>query len=140
MEGAPGACAPPSFHEFDLLFGIRPVTKVRSRFWVQIWIRLVPVLIQNVGFCCVVASYGSEEVVQVYGFCIRTLRLPVISIMINGIMRLSYNERAVPDGRFRHHLFQAVFMRTTYPSRCVYFGWSRLHTAVESAVTAPVGM
>ena len=37
-----------------------------------------------------------EEVVQVYGFCIRTLRLPVISVMIIGIMRLSYNERAVP--------------------------------------------
>ena len=77
---------------------------------------------------------------QVYGFCIRTLRLPVISVMINGVTRLSYNERAVPDGRFRHHLFQAVFMRTTYPSMCEYFGWSRLHTAVESAVTAPVGM
>ena len=51
---------------------------------------------------------------QVYGFCIRTLHLPVISVMIIGVMRLSYNERAVPDGRFRHHLFQAVFMRTTY--------------------------
>ena len=81
-----------------------------------------------------------EEVVQVYGFCIRTLRLPVISVMIIGVMRLSYNERAVPDGRFRHHLFQAVFMRTTYPSRYVYFRWSRVHTAVETAVTAPVGM
>ena len=77
---------------------------------------------------------------QVYGFCIRTLRLPVISVMIIGVKRLSYRERAVPDGRFRHHLFQAVFMRTTYPSRCVYIGWSRVHTAVESAVTAPVGM
>ena len=33
---------------------------------------------------------------QVYGFCIRTLRLPVISVMIIGVMRLSYNERAVP--------------------------------------------
>ena len=59
---------------------------------------------------------------------------------IIGIMRLSYNERAVPDGRFRHHLFQAVFIRTTYPSRYVYFGWSRVHTAVETAVTTPVGM
>ena len=92
------------------------------------------------------ATYNSvqrlspEEVVQVYGFCIRTLRLPVISVMIIGVMRFSYNDRAVLDGRFRHHLFQAVFMRTTYPSRCVYFGWSRVHTAVESAVTAPVGM
>ena len=56
-----------------------------------------------------------EEVVQVYGFCIRTLRLPVISVMIIGVMRLSYNERTVPDGRVRHHLilFQAVFVRTT---------------------------
>ena len=59
---------------------------------------------------------------KVYGFCIRTLRLPVISVMIIGVMRLSYSERAVPDGRFRRHLFQAVFMRTTYPSRCVYLG------------------
>ena len=47
----------------------------------------------------------AEEVVQVYGFCIRTLHLPVISVMIIGVMRLSYNERAVPDGTFRHHLF-----------------------------------
>ena len=88
------------------------------------------------------ANGGSlaEEVVQVYGFCIRTLHLPVISVMIIGVMRFSYNDRAVPDGRFRHHLFQAVFMRTTYPSRCVYFGWSRVHTAVESAVTAAVDM
>ena len=70
-----------------------------------------------------VKARGPEEVVQVYGFCIRTLRLPVISVMIIGVMRLSYNERAVPDGRFRHHLFQAVFMRTTYPSRYVYFRW-----------------
>ena len=77
---------------------------------------------------------------QVYGFCIRTLRFPVISVMIIGIMRLSYNERAVSDGRFRHHLFRAVFMRTTYPSKYMYFRWSRVHTAVETAVTAPVGM
>ena len=77
---------------------------------------------------------------QVYGFCIRTLRLPVISVMIIGVMRLSYNERAVPDGRVRHRLFQAVFVRTTCPSRCVYFRWWRVHTTVESAATAPVGM
>ena len=81
-----------------------------------------------------------EEVVQVYGFCIRTLRLPVISVMIIGVMQFSYNDRAVLHGRFRHHLFQAVFMRTTYPSRYVYFRWSRVHTAVETAVTAPVGV
>ena len=60
--------------------------------------------------------------------------------MIIGVMRLSYNERAVPDGRFRHHLFQAVFMQTIYPSKYVYFRWSRVHTAVETAATAPVGM
>ena len=36
-----------------------------------------------------------EEVVQVYGFCIRTLHLPVISVMIIRVMRLLYNERAV---------------------------------------------
>ena len=39
------------------------------------------------------------------GIRILTLRLPVISVMIIGVMRLSYNGRAVPDGRFRHHLF-----------------------------------
>ena len=75
---------------------------------------------------------------QVYGFCIRTLRLPVIFVMIIGVMRLSYNERAVADGRFRYHLFQAVFMQTTYPSRYVYFR-SRVDTSVETDVTAPVG-
>ena len=73
---------------------------------------------------------------QVYGICIRTLHLPVISVMIIGVMRLSYNERAVSEGRFRHHLFQAVFVRTSYPSRYVYFRWSRVHKAVETAVTA----
>ena len=85
--------------------------------------------------CC-----RSEEVVQVYGICIRTLHLPVISVMILGVMRLSYNERAVSEGRFRHHLFQAVFVRTSYPSRYVYFRWSRVHKAVETAVTATVVM
>ena len=55
-------------------------------------------------------------------------------------MRLSYNERAVSEGRFRHHLFQAVFVRTSYPSRYVYFRWSRVHKAVETAVTATVVM
>ena len=58
----------------------------------------------------------------------------------SGVMRFSYDDRAVLDGRFRHHLFQAVFMQTTYPSRYVYFRWSRVHTAVETAVTAPVGV
>ena len=29
----------------------------------------------------------------------------------NRITRLSYNERAVPDGRFQHYLFQPVFMQ-----------------------------
>ena len=38
---------------------------------------------------------------QVYGFCIRTLRLPVISVMIiGGVMRLLYNERAVQTADF----------------------------------------
>ena len=77
---------------------------------------------------------------QVYGICIRTLHLPVISVMIIGVMRLSYNERAVSEGRFRHHLFQAVFVRTSYPSRYMYFRWSRVHKAVETAVTATVVM
>ena len=66
--------------------------------------------------------------------------LPVIPVMIIGVMRLSYNERAVSEGRFRHHLFQAVFVWTTYPSRYVHFRWSRVHTAVETAVTATVIM
>ena len=41
----------------------------------------------------------AEKVVQVYGFCIRTLRLPVISVMIIGVMRSSYNEKqfSCPD-------------------------------------------
>ena len=33
---------------------------------------------------------------QVNGFCKRTLRFPVISVMIIGVMRLSYNASAVP--------------------------------------------
>ena len=77
---------------------------------------------------------------QVYGICIRTLHLPVISVMIIGVMRLSHNERAVSEGRFRHHLFHAVFVRTTYLSTYVYFRWSRVHTAVDTAVTATVVM
>ena len=80
----------------------------------------VAILRQSNQVALAVRKSAAEEVVQVYGFCIRTLRLPVISVMIIGVMRL-YNKRAVPDGRFRHHLFQAVFMRTTYPSRlCVF--------------------
>ena len=85
-------------------------------------------------------THYSEEVVQVYGICIRTLHLPVISVMIIGVMRLSYNERTVSEGRFRHHQFQAVFVRTSYPSRYMYFRWSRVHKAVETAVTATVFM
>ena len=76
----------------------------------------VAILRQSNQVALAVQKSAAEEVVQVYGFCIRTLRLPVISVMIIGVMRL-YNKRAVPDGRFRHHLFQAVFMRTTCPSR-----------------------
>ena len=54
--------------------------------------------------------------------------------------RHTYIEGAVSEGRFRHHLFRAVFVRTSYPSRYVYFRWSRVHTAVETAVTATVVM
>ena len=32
--------------------------------------------------------------VQVYGFCIRTLRLPVISVMIIEVVRFSYSDRS----------------------------------------------
>jgi len=71
--------------------------------------------------------------VHIYGICIHMLHLPVISVMIIGVMRLSYNERAVSEGRLWHHLFQAVFVQMTYPSRYVYFRWSRVHTAVETA-------
>ena len=39
---------------------------------------------------------------------------------------------------FRNHLFQAVFVRTTYPSRYVYFRRSRVHAVFETAVTATV--
>ena len=49
-------------------------------------------------------------------------------------------ERAVLEGRLRHHLFQVVFVRTTYPSRYVYFRWSRVHTAVETAGAVTVVM
>ena len=78
-------------------------------------------------------------VVQVYGICIRALHLPVIAVMIIGVMRLPHNEDGVRS-RIRHHLFQAVFERTTYPSRYVYFRWSRVHTAVETAGAAAVVM
>ena len=47
-------------------------------------------------------------------------------------MLLSHNERALSESRLRHHLFQAVFVQMTYPSRYVYFRWSRVHTAVET--------
>ena len=68
------------------------------------------------------------------------LHLQHSTIFRIGVMLLSYNERAVSEGRFRHHLFQAVFVRTSYPSRYVYFRWSRVHKAVETAVTATVVM
>ena len=41
---------------------------------------------------------SAPEVVQVYGICICTLHLPVISVMIIGFMRLLHNERAVSEG------------------------------------------
>ena len=50
---------------------------------------------------------------------------------------------SLPDGknaqmfyRFWHHLFQAVFVRMTYPSQYVYLRWSRVNTAIKTAVTA----
>ena len=42
------------------------------------------------------------------------------SVMVIKVMRLSYYKRVVPEGRFWHHLFQAVFVWTTYPSRYVF--------------------
>ena len=56
------------------------------------------------------------------------------------VASIATNERAVLEGRFWHHLFQTVFLRTTYLSRCVYFRWSIVTTAVETAVTATVVM
>ena len=50
---------------------------------------------------------------------------------------------SLPDGknaqmfyRFWHHLFQAVFVWMTYPSQYVYLRWSRVNTAIKTAVTA----
>ena len=82
-------------------------------------------------------SLLSEEVVQVYEIL---LHLPVISVLVIGVMRLFYNKRAVLEGRFRHRLFQAVFVRMTYHLRYVYFRWSRVHTVIDTAVTATVVM
>ena len=45
---------------------------------------------------------GGSAGIQI--FLYTTFHLPVISVMIIGVMRLSYNKRAVSDGRFRHHL------------------------------------
>ena len=61
--------------------------------------------------------------------------IPVIPVIIIGVMRISYNERAVSEGRFRHHLFQAVFVQMSYPSRYMYSGGKRVHTAVKNADT-----
>ena len=41
-----------------------PLPKSSVAFWLQIWIRLVPVLIQNVGFCCVVTLENDAEVME----------------------------------------------------------------------------
>ena len=57
-----------------------------------------------------------EEVVQVYRICIRTLHLLVISVMIIGVMRLSHNERAVSEGRFRH-----VWRKIEPPTQWLFF-------------------
>ena len=37
-----------------------------------------------------------------------------------------------------HHLLQVVFVQMTYLSSCVYFRWSRVNTAVDTAVTGTV--
>ena len=68
----------------------------------------------------------TEEVAQVYTYFIHMLHLPVISIMIIGVRQLSYNERAMSDGRFGT-ICSKLFGRITYPSRYVYFRWSRVH-------------
>ena len=41
----------------------------------------------------------------------RMLHFLVISIIKLGVMHLSYNKRAVLDGRFRHHPLGAVFVQ-----------------------------
>lgn len=46
---------------------------------------------------------GAEEVVQVYGFCIHTLHLTVVSVMIIKVMWLSYNKRVLSDGGIWDH-------------------------------------
>ena len=46
----------------------------------------VAILRQSNQVALAVRKSAAEEVVQVYGFCIRTLRLPVISVMIIGVI------------------------------------------------------
>ena len=60
------------------------------------------------------------------------------SVIIIGVMRLSYNERAVSaDGTVA---LSAAFVRTNNPSRYVYSRQSRVYTAVDTAVTAIIVM
>ena len=73
----------------------------------------------------------SEKVVHVCGFVCVCL-LSVIFIIKIGIMHLSYNKRAMLNGRFQHHLLGAAFGQMTSPSRCVCFKWSRTHAVVKS--------
>ena len=70
------------------------------------------------------ARRGSAGIRILYTYDIR-IQNPYTSSdvrMIIGVMRLSYNKRPVPDGRFRHHLFRAVFMRVTYPQNLCILG------------------
>ena len=81
---------------------------------------------------CVISVNSTlvEEVVEVYGFCICTLHLLVISAMIIGVMRPLYNERAMSDGTICSKLclcewpiFQDVFqvVKTLHSHRdCCY--------------------
>ena len=83
--------------------------------------------------------HDTMKVVQVYGFCICTLHFPMKSVIIIGVMRLSYSERAVSaDGTVGHYLL--AFVRTNNPSRYVYSRQSRVYTAVDTAVTAIIVM
>ena len=79
----------------------------------------------------------AEEVVHVYGICIRTY-LPVIS----GDIR--YDNRNYATIVQRKSRVRGQISASSVPS-CVcandlYFRWSRVHKAIETAVTAAVVM
>ena len=66
-----------------------------------------------------------------------TLHLLVISVIIIGVMRLSYNESAMPDPAPSHGICSKLCSSERPILQDVYILGG---TAVESAVTAPVGM